>query len=490
MTTVRLHGMASYGGADLELTALGLRALGADLTTTAITASHAPIAGSLVNLLDSDLQTSCTFAAADAASPGFFIDITVAESAVDGLRLGSGAVQASFVRYLSFGIVEPATGRVLEPVRLDEIDWPGANAALFAVVGDVFFTSVALLLPMHADLLDYSSGAWVMQKQGTGALVADSAAWGGGALALNGATGLYTATTAPWAFLHDNSTPYTVEIDFLYTPSAGGQALVATSITSANIGFFFGLLPSGVPYCTLYKGDSDSVLRADASKAAIAGKYNTLKLTYLLDRALRLELNGETVFSGLWPIESGSWAVFAQGAPTNALAVGMGRANGNWLVFAQGRLCELRITKLARPAGVKTAPFPTTGTSGTHHPAWGTSSHRTVVVPSMVPPLPQGLQGMGGRSAMKLLDVEFGGVGRIYGTVSRKGTPANVPMRRRVRLHRSADGMLVRETWSNDVGVYEFREMNPRYEYDVIAWDHELQEFSTVANNQLAEVMP
>jgi hypothetical protein len=112
-----------------------------------------------------------------------------------------------------------------------------------------------------------------------------------------------------------------------------------------------------------------------------------------------------------------------------------------------------------------------------------------LTLPSEVQPLPQGLQGMGGSSVTKLLDTEFGGAGRIYGTVARKATPANTPLSRRVRLHRSVDGYLAREVWSKADGSYEFRELNPRYEYDVIAWDHELQEFSTVTNNQLAEVV-
>ena len=103
-------------------------------------------------------------------------------------------------------------------------------------------------------------------------------------------------------------------------------------------------------------------------------------------------------------------------------------------------------------------------------------------------------QGLGStqrlREPGKLLDAEFGGFYRIYGTVARKGTPANVPLKRRVRLHRSKDGMLVRETWSNADGSYAFTEISGRYEYDVIAWDHERQDFSTVANNQLAEPMP
>lgn len=94
------------------------------------------------------------------------------------------------------------------------------------------------------------------------------------------------------------------------------------------------------------------------------------------------------------------------------------------------------------------------------------------------------------KAAGKLLDAEFGGVYRIYGSVARKSMPTNIPLKRRVRLHRSRDGMLVRETWSKEDGSYEFIEISGRYEYDVIAWDHELQDFSTVANNQLAEPMP
>ena len=111
-------------------------------------------------------------------------------------------------------------------------------------------------------------------------------------------------------------------------------------------------------------------------------------------------------------------------------------------------------------------------------------------LPGEVQALPQGILGVPRHRALKLLDTEFGGVGRIYGTVSKKGTPTNAVLSRRVRLHRSVDGYLARETWSKADGSYEFRELNPRYEYDVIAWDHELLEFSTVDNNQLAEVLP
>lgn len=109
-------------------------------------------------------------------------------------------------------------------------------------------------------------------------------------------------------------------------------------------------------------------------------------------------------------------------------------------------------------------------------------------VRSDVLPPAQGLQGTNRVRVRRLIDAECGGQGRIYGTVARKNTPTNVPLSRRVRLHRSVDGYLARETWSKPDGSYEFRDISTKYEWDVIAWDHELQEYSAIANNQRAEV--
>ena len=114
---------------------------------------------------------------------------------------------------------------------------------------------------------------------------------------------------------------------------------------------------------------------------------------------------------------------------------------------------------------------------------------RSLVIGAPEAPAPQGAMALYVSGAPRVKDMEFGGEGCIYGTVGRKGTPVNNPLARRVRLHRSRDGLLVRETWSHADGSYEFSDISLRYEYDVIAWDHEMQDFSTVANNQLAEPM-
>ena len=67
-------------------------------------------------------------------------------------------------------------------------------------------------------------------------------------------------------------------------------------------------------------------------------------------------------------------------------------------------------------------------------------------------------------------DYIHGGKGFIAGTVEEKATP-NIPLRRRVRLHRDVDGMMVRETWSDAVtGAYTFTDINPAYTYTVVAY--------------------
>lgn len=70
-------------------------------------------------------------------------------------------------------------------------------------------------------------------------------------------------------------------------------------------------------------------------------------------------------------------------------------------------------------------------------------------------------------------DAFNGGIGYIPGTVKRAATPADVPARRRVRLHRDVDGVMVREAWSHAVtGEYLFSGINHRQRYTVIAYDH------------------
>lgn len=86
-------------------------------------------------------------------------------------------------------------------------------------------------------------------------------------------------------------------------------------------------------------------------------------------------------------------------------------------------------------------------------------------------------------------DVENGGTGRIYGTVKRDAVP-DVPVYRRVRLHRM-DGLPIREAWSDAVtGEYTFNDLSLRYKYYVVAFDHTHDKRAVIADNLTPEPMP
>lgn len=92
---------------------------------------------------------------------------------------------------------------------------------------------------------------------------------------------------------------------------------------------------------------------------------------------------------------------------------------------------------------------------------------------------------------IKLLkDLLHGGSGRITGTVKEVGTPDHA-VRRRVRLHRMIDGLLIREVWSDAVtGAYAFNNIDPTYKFYVVSHDHILNYNAIIKDNIIPESMP
>lgn len=85
---------------------------------------------------------------------------------------------------------------------------------------------------------------------------------------------------------------------------------------------------------------------------------------------------------------------------------------------------------------------------------------------------------------MLVVDREFGGRGTITGTVKEDKDPVDLPMRRRVRLYRENDGSLVDQTFSDEVtGVYVFENVNTRWKYTAIAYDHLHHYRASIADN-------
>jgi len=89
------------------------------------------------------------------------------------------------------------------------------------------------------------------------------------------------------------------------------------------------------------------------------------------------------------------------------------------------------------------------------------------------------------------VDVLWGGSGRIVGTVKEKGSPANVPVWRRVRLFHERTAALIAETWSDPVtGAYAFNYIKRNEVYFVLAFDHTGDYRGVVADNLTPEAMP
>lgn len=76
------------------------------------------------------------------------------------------------------------------------------------------------------------------------------------------------------------------------------------------------------------------------------------------------------------------------------------------------------------------------------------------------------------------------GIGRVRATVKLKNTPANTPLKRRVRLIRERDGLQVRETWSDPVtGIYDFPYIDELQAWTVVSYDYLHDKRAVIADN-------
>ena len=95
----RLVGVQTAGGGDLELSAIALYAGGARVDGAAtLTCSHAPTAGTLANLQDTDLSTTARFDGGSVSSAGFYLqwDLGSAKDVAE-IKIGGGPSAAKFL---------------------------------------------------------------------------------------------------------------------------------------------------------------------------------------------------------------------------------------------------------------------------------------------------------------------------------------------------------------------------------------------------------
>ncbi|NIF82281.1 LamG domain-containing protein [Comamonas sp. Tr-654] len=467
MAVFRLIGIDARGEwldiSELQLWAQGQRV---DAGAT-ISSSLPPLAGDVSSLLDGNPATGCRWAASDVRAPGFWIQLDLAGDRVDEVYVG-GALLPARMTVLRPGTTQPYTA------------WPAL------VSGGAWFREGGNVL---SQLLAASpAGAWGLDA--AGATQADLVGSRTGTR-----TGGVTSSTVLTVGLSGSFEPQSSGL--VVIPAQGVDAgnfslvidlqtdtdlnLVIAEHGSDNKGWslqtagqgqtVYGAVPGGIIVAVGLNAGGGLTMTTTAIND---GRPRRIVFTYSAQGGRRLYVDG--VLNSRDYANSGGPVYNSSELHVGSRAGDVGLPAGSLMsAFAIFN----RALSAAEVASVCTDPRITQTLSMQRHRPLSVLGSR---------PVSQGLQTMSTPRTRKLIDVECGGQGRIYGTVARKSTPANVPLRRRVRLHRSVDGYLARETWSKADGSYEFREISTRYEWDVIAWDHELQEYSTVANNQLAEV--
>ena len=433
-TYFRLTAMDARG-AELTLSALELHGANGRLDNATITSSHEPVAGALSALGDGDLLTSCTFAAPDVASPGFWIGFELETAQDVSAVLLQGQLYA-------LTLCERIGGNwslvmsVQDSGGLPVLTRPAAVEKQVAVVSDL--TILPGFSGVSASTLTASAGGGTF---GTGG--AHSPAF----------AKLASSPVVSWVGLRAKLV-YKIITDNASRKHVGFLFQSASGVGDAYRLVF---LDNGFVQ-NVYQGgrEQGQVGATISTPGPTAGVVNTLEISVAAGGVVTVYQNGQLIGT----ISS------ADNRFPNVVAG----------VFVYGLSAEIQRVELSSQVS-STGPAVTRNT-------------QVLPIPQSVPPLPQAQIPFQVARPFLFGDLDCGGQHHIYGTVELFNQGGNIPLPRRVRLHRSRDGLLVRETWSNAQGQYRFEGISERYTYDVIAWDHEGLQQSVVANDLTPEVMP
>lgn len=458
MSTIRLCGFVTSG---IGLTVSRIRAFAgaAELTISRVTATFSPSAGVLTDLILS-AGSECVWPANVAQYPGFAIVVDVPVS-VTRIELETTAAHLQDADGLYALLPSPVAGVVVLYKKVNGAFWQ--KQSLVDLAPDIFVP-----LPPFVDL----GGKAVTRSNGvvltTPLSVDGEGAWAGGsgALVRVAAVGAVDAGS------------FTLSIDLSGT--ANGNTVVVehgtnnqgwslqTDTPNRGQGVHLNIGSGGGANYTGYTCDIP-VFDGVPHRLVIRFFKPTMSVSMFVDGVAasvtrRLEMLAPPVYDTSY-IDFGSRGGSIAPMPSSM-------AVSNFALYARA-LSDAECAQLA-----SRVPYPRSWLVGAGHLLPMAAVHEQGLVPQVV-------------GLMAAQDLEHGGHGCIHGTVEQKLTSdTTLPLKRRVRLHRSRDGMLVRETWSDENGHYRFDGLNTRYEYDVIAWDHEGQFRSTIANNIKPEVQP
>lgn len=472
----RVVGVETYAGGDLELSELHLYGASGRVDAAAtLTSTIAPTAGTLAALQDDNLGTTCRFAAAAVRAGGFFIawDFGTAID-VSAIRVGSGSARGMHLsqcalQYLASGVWETLS-------VLGSFPWPGPNTlgAILDQASDPFFSKVTALLHFEGSFDDVMGHVFTA----TGGPVIDTSSplvGGGSYYASSAGKYLTSAASADWDM---GSEDFCIE-GKASAPSVSGLMILATTRTPT--GSDRGptvFVDSGA--LRAFCGDASGGIFAVCIGGSVLANttfdwaYNRVGSTF------RLFLNGAVVSSATSSAVCGGGSAFTIGRDP-------GTAGREWV----GRIDEIRRT---RGAGRYTAaytpltgPFPDSAAIVGFDPLPVRSlGSRCAIAGSAPVPTHHAVRAVGAQLAR---DVEFGGLGTIYGTTKTKGTP-HLPTKARVVLQHQRSKLPVRETWSDPVtGAFVFSGIDTSQQFLALAEDAE-GHFRPVAANRLTPEVP
>jgi hypothetical protein len=480
----RIVGVEAYAGSDLELSELHLYGSEGRLDAAApLVSSIPPKTGTLGALQDGDVNTFCRFSGAAVRAAGFAISWDFGagqEVDVIGVRIAAADDSDTFMASCTLQFSHDA--RTWERlVGFNRYAYPGAREFVnIPTLGDLDFDYVSLLLPMKGvegstSFIDRSPMPKTVSVFGNAKISTLQSKFGTSSLLLDGA-GSYLALTGSPEFVFRTG-DFTVEF-FLRTTDSNFTAIDFYKDGSSGWQVFVNSAGRVVWYVSVGTKTSTAIVN-DGVWHHVAVVRRSGQLYFFIDgvmdggaAALSTDLNNQTGYLGIGAQVSSRNATYDLAGNIEEVRITKGKARYT--------------TSFTPPA----APFPVSNVLGT-----------VFVPPLLKAPAPEQFlvaasaavaehSANGGSRLLLAQDTEFGGQGCIYGTVELYAQAGNIPLPRRVRLHRSRDGLLVRETWSDAQGNYRFDGITGRYKYDVIAWDHEGLQQSVVANDLTPEVMP
>lgn len=421
----RLSGFM-LGGNDLELAEVALLNGTTRLDGGAtLTASHAPIAGTLAALKDNNVGSSCRFSAQAVASAGFFLHWDMGSDVeVDGLRLAAGASEQRWPKSLSVAYWSDAQGWVYVTEGTGLV-FPGANTWASDAAAGVIPTT------------------WSQSDKGVGVTLSEGNLFASSNHNNYAVRSVHGVSSGKYYWEVSGMTAYSMP--GIATAEAPVEVVAGSAYPGANA-HGWGYYGAG----ELYHGGVVVL-----SGLPTMGSFSVM--SFLLDMdlgTLRLWFDG--VDAGLMAsgLVGPIYAFFGSGASDTATC----RAN-----FGATSLVYVP------PAGHQAAFGPTS----LLFPAQGAPQVRPSRIAAglaVSAPVPAFSTKRISRAQMAR-DVEFGGQARIWGTTKIKGTP-NVPTKARVVLQHQRSKVLVRETWSDPVtGAFEFSGLDASQQFLTLVED-------------------